>query len=208
MVNNNALRKVFLPSLLLIGFLTFCGKGVETLEIGKKAPMTDRVMKDISGRSYSLKDLKKENGLAVIFTCNTCPFVKAWDDRYPGLGETAKKNKIGMVLVNPNERKRDNGDSFDDMKVFAEKNGYNTPYLLDEKAKLANSFGAKTTPHVFLFNENMELVYEGAIDDNFKDKNNVDHPYLSNAMNASAKGEKIQPQTTKATGCSIKRNEP
>src|SRR5690242_11277771 len=87
----------------------------EMLAVGKKAPKTDVKMMDISGKKVSLSDIKKENGLLVIFSCNTCPFVLAWENRYPALGEQCTKNKIGMVLVNSNEARRKGDDSMDEM---------------------------------------------------------------------------------------------
>src|SRR5215510_2338566 len=91
----------------------------EMLAIGTKAPKTDVKMKDISGKSVSLNDIKKTNGLLVIFSCNTCPFVLAWEDRYPSLGEQCTKSNIGMVLINSNEARRKGDDSMDEMKKHA-----------------------------------------------------------------------------------------
>jgi hypothetical protein len=85
---------------------------------------------------------------------------------------------------------------------------YSYPYLLDEKSRLANAFGAKTTPHVFLFNSVDKLVYKGSIDDNHKDINQVKNFYLKDAMKQSATGKKVFPNETKAVGCSIKRYTP
>lgn len=177
----------------------------EPLAIGKKAPMQDVKMKDISGEQWSLNDLKKENGLLVIYSCNTCPFVIAWEDRYPTIGEFCKANNIGMVLVNSNVAKRSDDDSFDNMKSHAIEKGYNTAYVVDENAALADAMGARTTPHVFLFNKDMELAYRGAIDDNHKSVNEVTTPYLNKAIESLAIGETIRTPETKALGCSIKR---
>ena len=188
-----------------IGILSAFNLVNEPLAIGEKAPLQDVKMKDISGEQWSLNDLKKENGLLVIYSCNTCPFVIAWEDRYPELGEFCKANNIGMVLVNSNVAKRDGDDSFDNMKSHAKEKGYNTAYVIDENAALADAMGARTTPHVFLFNKNMELAYRGAIDDNHKSANEVSTPYLNLAIENLANGKTINPAETKALGCSIKR---
>lgn len=181
----------------------------KTLEIGEKAPKTDYKMTSIQGENYSLNNLKKENGVLIIFSCNTCPFVLAWEDRYPKIAALADKNKLGFALVNSNEAKRsseDQADSMEKMKQHASEKGYDhLTYLLDKNSKLANAFGAKTTPHVFLFNQNLELLYEGAIDDNFKDASAVENQYLQDAIINLLKGNKIDPNNTKAIGCSIKR---
>ncbi len=176
------------------------------MEIGQKAPKSNHQMDAIDGSSKSLDDLKGENGICVIFSCNTCPYVIAWEDRYNELEAMCKKNKVGFVLVNSNEAKREGADSLEKMKEHAEEKSYNQyAYLEDENHVLADAFGATKTPDVFLFNNKMELVYKGAIDDNMKEKDNVAEPYLKNAVKAMIAGEKANPNTTKAIGCSIKR---
>ncbi len=176
----------------------------EPLEIGAKAPMTDVEMQGVSGTSYSLEDVAGENGLLVIFTCNTCPWVKAWEDRYPQIAAQAEEQGIGLIMPNPNEAYRDNGDSMADMQARAEEQGYTFPYVLDEGAQLADAFGATRTPDVFLFNADMELVYRGAIDDNARDAEAVEERYLFDAMTAMVNGTEIEPQVTKSIGCTIK----
>lgn len=176
------------------------------LSLGDKAPLSDLKMTGISGEQVSLNDLKGENGLLVIFSCNTCPFVLAWEDQYPALGKLTTENKIGMVLVNSNEAKRKNEDSMSAMKEHSEKAGYNCPYVIDEDSKLANAFGAQTTPHVYLFNAEMELVYRGSINDKFEQRDKTATKfYLEDAINKLLKSEEIDPADTREIGCSIKR---
>jgi hypothetical protein len=88
----------------------------EVLSLGEEAPLADLQMRDVSGKEQSLNGLKKEKGLLVIFSCNTCPFVLAWEDQYPGLGELTEKLDLGMVLINSNEKKRLGDDSMEEMK--------------------------------------------------------------------------------------------
>lgn len=205
------MKKVSLLAVLaLAAFVTFSftlgGEKYETLKIGKTAPMQDYMMSNPDGDTFSLKTLAKENGTLIIFSCNTCPFVVAWEDRYPEIAEMAEGLNIGFALVNSNTLKREDEDSPEAMMDHAEENGYSEiPYLIDQNSQLANAFGAKTTPHVFLFDAEMKLVYEGAIDDNFKEAEAVKATYLKDALNNLAEGKKINPQTTKAIGCSIKR---
>lgn len=179
--------------------------GNNELDIGDKASHTDVKMQCVSGVNLSLDDAKKDNGLLLIFSCNTCPFVIKWEDRYNGLKEFAEKNDIGMVVLNSNYQKRNDDDSYEAMKKHAKKNAYNFPYLVDKESLLANSFGGKTTPHVFLFNNDFKLVYKGAIDDNYDDASKVNKPYLKNAMKSLASDKVIQLAETKPIGCSIKR---
>ena len=184
----------------------FAFKGSSGLELGNEAPMADTKMMDVSNKEYSLNDIKGKNGLLVIFSCNTCPFVLGWEDTYPELGKLTKQNNIGMVLVNSNEAKRGNADSMESMKKHYKEAGYNSYYVLDSDSKLANTFGAKTTPHVYLFDKDMKLAYKGSINDKYEGREDkASKMYLKDAINAMVKGEEINPATTKQIGCSIKR---
>jgi len=178
------------------------------LKIGSTAPKPELKMDDVSGTSFALKDLKDKNGLLVVFSCNTCPFVLAWEDRYAKISEICKEQEIGMVAINSNEAKRlenNMDDSMEAMKKHAKEQGYQFNYLLDKDSKLAIAFGATKTPQVFLFNNDLELKYTGAIDDNLKDASKVDNEYLTKAIHNLANNEKINPDTTPALGCSIKK---
>ena len=203
------MKTILICSLMMMA-ATFTSEVNEVLEIGAKAPMTEVKMQDISGKSLSLSDIKQENGLVVIFSCNTCPFVvggrgEGWEGRYNKVYEMCQSHKVGMVLVNSNEAKRDGDDSFKEMKSHAKEEGYKSFYVVDERSALANAFGAKTTPHVYMFNSNMELAYKGAIDDNGDSAANVKEAWLTNAVSNLVIGEKIDPNSTKNLGCSIKR---
>ena len=184
------------------------------LEPGDTAPMLARPMMDISGNSIALQDVAMENGLLVVFSCNSCPFVvgregrsDGWETRYNSTDAMAESMKIGMVLVNSNTAKRDGDDSYTEMKKRAMDAAYTMPYLLDEDHKLADGFTARTTPHVFLFNGDLELVYSGAIDDNVNDGGDVKKHWLDDALAQLAEGKRVKPSQTKALGCSIKRAE-
>ncbi len=177
----------------------------KTIEIGTAIPAATVKMKDISGKMISLKEQVKSNGLLVMFSSNTCPFVVMWEDRYDDVRDFCAKNNIGFVLVNSNEMKRTGDDSFDEMKKHASEKKYNCMYALDQNSEVANAFGAKTTPHVFLFDKTQKLVYKGAIDDNYKDPSSVKVNYIENAVNSMLQGKKISPNSTTPVGCSVKR---
>lgn len=199
------LTSIFALTILFFAFKIGEEKTIEPISIGTPAPKTDLKMMDISGKEISISEIKKDNGLLVIFSCNTCPFVIAWEDRYPGLAEMCEKNNIGMALVNSNEAKRKGDDSLDEMKKHAREKNYHCFYSLDENSVLANAFGAKSTPHVFLFDKDLKLAYRGAIDDTEgKEKQPKDH-YLIDAIVNMTSGKTIAPNDTKAVGCSIKR---
>jgi thioredoxin-related protein len=202
------MKRIFETSILVLAIVASFSafKPNEVLSLGKEAPMEDLPLADVNGEQQTLKTLKKEKGLLVIFSCNTCPFVLAWEDQYSELGEITDKSDIGMVLVNSNEKKRQGDDSMDEMKQHASEMNYNVPYVVDANSKLADAFGAKTTPHVFLFDENMKLVYRGSINDKYENKSKeVSKHYLKEAINQLSKGEEVSNEDTREIGCSIKR---
>ncbi|MFQ6616507.1 MAG: thioredoxin family protein [Fidelibacterota bacterium] len=174
------------------------------LDLGSDIPMGDVEMMDVSGERVSLQEAMGPNGLLVIFSCNTCPWVKAWEDRYLSIADAYLPKGIGMIAINSNEAFRRRGDSLKDMKGQAEEMGYDFYYTLDRDSRLARAFGATRTPHVFLFNPQGELVYRGAIDDNARNANKVKQPYLSNAIDQMLSGKPVSVTSTKALGCTIK----
>lgn len=181
------------------------------LTIGAPMPAAEVVMKDVVGGERTLASLNGGNGVLVIFSCNTCPFVvgsdgsAGWEGRYPELAALCERSKLGFALVNSNTAKRDAGDSFTDMQLHYKEKGYQGHYLLDEENVVADAFAARTTPHVFLFNKELKLVYKGAIDDNVDDPKAVTKHYLKDAIAALVEGKAVEPAVTKNLGCSIKR---
>lgn len=207
------MRTILLTSICLSLFLMSASDDRPEINIGDKLPMAGKKLKNIDNSKNSLESYAKDRGLLVIFSCNTCPFVvgndsfEGWEKDYKKIMEHANKNDIGFVLINSNEAKRKKGDSFKDMIQRAEKYKYDMPYLYDKNHEVADAFGAKTTPHVFLFDASMSLMYKGSIDDSYKptvDKENAE-PFLINAMLNDATGESISPNSTSPKGCSIKR---
>lgn len=174
------------------------------LGIGSQMPNTDYLLNDISGNQITLDEIKGENGTLIIFSCNTCPWVIRWEDRYVEIANSYLKKGIGMIAINSNVARFNGDDSLYKMKKHAKEKKYNFPYAQDPKAKLAYAFGATKTPHVYLFNDKDNLVYRGAIDDNARDADAVEEPFLSNAIDQLLAGRKIKKTTSKAIGCSIK----
>lgn len=175
------------------------------LKIGSKAPMIDLKVADVSGRTISLGEVAQANGLLVIFTCNTCPWVTKWEDRYLEISSIAKLNRIGMIALNPNEGYRQRGDGLEEMVKRVRKAGYDFPYALDKDHQIADAFGVSRTPQVYLFNNNLELVYVGSIDDNADSAVSVKESYIKDAIQQLLAGEKLKRPNTKSSGCTIKR---
>jgi thioredoxin-related protein len=192
-------------------FFLFMWHGFAQLRVKDKAPMQLIDMKSVNGNMYSLNSLKKDKGLIVIFSCNSCPFVvgsddfPGWEMQYDSLYNEALANDIGFVLVNSNEGKRSQADSYEEMIKHAKEQNYTMPYVVDEQAALANAFGAKTTPHVYFFDQKLTLIYTGSIDNSWDKGRKNDQFYLFDTIKAHGKGKKIKPNTTEPKGCGIKR---
>lgn len=201
-----------LASIAAIGALSLMPHDpLPDLTIGTAMPAADVKMKDVSGKEITLKDAQGKGGLLVIFSCNTCPFVvgsegsEGWEGRYPELAAYSQRYGVGVAFVNSNEAKRDQGDSFADMQARYKEMRYSGSYVLDAGNKVADAFGARTTPHVFLFDKDLKLAYKGAIDDNVGKASDVKEKYVEKAIANMVEGKTIDPATTRNIGCSIKR---
>ncbi|MBK8225871.1 MAG: thioredoxin family protein [Flavobacteriales bacterium] len=198
-------------SLIALGTVAIAAHELPNLNIGDAMPAADVKMKNVDGEMASLKDLAGRNGTLVIFSCNTCPFVigsegsEGWEGRYPELMAVGARFGVPVVLINSNEAKRGDGDSFADMQARYKEKKYTGAYLLDEGHKVADAFGARTTPHVFLFDKNHKLAYKGAIDDNVAKASEVKERWAYNAIDKMVAGQPVDPSSTRNIGCSIKR---
>lgn len=201
---------VLIPTLVLL-ITSLKMKDGDSLKIGKKMPLSTLEMTGIDGQNYTLGTLKKTNGIVVIFSCNTCPFVvgndgfEGWEKQYNDLHQIALRKGFGFVLVNSNEAKREGEDSLDEMINHAKKAKYTMPYVVDQDSKLADEFGAKTTPHVFVFDSKSKLVYKGSIDNIWDSKRTETLPYLINVMDHLTGDTDLIEKSTPPRGCSIKR---
>lgn len=200
------MKKLLLfPAVALIA-MSFVAVEIKPIDLGTAIPNADKKMENVSnGKWVSLNDSKKENGLLVIFSCNTCPYVIAQESRITNAQNMADRMKFGVVIINSNEDKRTSDDSRDAMKKYAEKQKYTAPYVIDSMSVMADAFGATRTPECFLFDKNGKLVYRGSIDDSPKDESAVKNHYLSDAMAAVAKNAPVAVGTSVSSGCTIKR---
>ncbi|MDB4534763.1 thioredoxin family protein [Vicingaceae bacterium] len=165
---------------------------------------TDFNLKGTDGKSHSLAEIKDAKGYIVIFTCNHCPFSKMYEDRIIALQTKYEAKGYPVIAINPNDPKANADDSFDKMIVRAKEKGFNFWYLFDDGQKIFPQYGATKTPHVFLLDNKRVVKYIGAIDDNARDEKSIEVKFLENAIEALDAGKKINPETTKAIGCSIK----
>lgn len=167
----------------------------------------DFELTNVDGAKVSLSGMENAKGAFVIFSCNTCPYVKAYEDRMIQLHEKYAPQGYPVIAINPNDAQVSPGDSFDAMKKRAQEKDFPFPYLHDESQEVIKAYGGSRTPHVYLLNkENGKFIvkYIGAIDNNYQDASAVTQHYASDAVEAVMKGQNIAEETTKAIGCSIK----
>ena len=168
---------------------------------------TDFTLKSTEGKMVSLKDYRNARGFIVIFTCNHCPFAKAYEDRIIALDKKYSKLGYQVIAINPNNPAKQKEDSFDLMKVRAKEKGFTFPYLFDDGQKIYPQYGATKTPHVYILQNTTigyQVKYIGAIDDNHEDEGSVKQKYVEEAVNALLSNKEIEIKETKAIGCSIK----
>ena len=200
----NKIIQTFIKILFLSVLFSF--KGIDNiLPIGGELPKGDVKMLSVNGNMVSMRDVKKPNGLLVIFSCNTCPFVIRNQQRTQIVCTYAQQNNIGVILINSNEGQREDEDSFKEMQVYAREQGYQWNYVVDKNNEIADGFGATRTPECFLFDKALKLSYHGAIDDNPGDDKNVKRHYLNEAINELLSGKDISIKESRSVGCGIKR---
>jgi hypothetical protein len=193
-----------LPLMGILSFYPSHFRG-DTLPIGSGLPKPEILVKDVSGKTVSLAQAKGANGLLVMFTCNTCPYVIRNQERTKEICGYAADRKIGVMLLNANEGDRNGGNSFEEMQAYAKAQSYNWYYALDDKSVLADAFGASRTPECYLFDKSGKLVYHGAIDDSPGDPQQVKRHHLQAAIDETLAGKAVSVKETRSVGCSINR---
>lgn len=172
------------------------------LNFDAQAP--DFALKGTDGKTYKLSDYKNKKAVAVIFSCNHCPYVKAYEDRMIALAKEYQPKSVQFLVISSNDPGKYPEDSFDNMAKRAKEKGYLFPYLYDETQQIAKAYGAQRTPEVFLFDAAMRLRYHGAIDDQYEDPSKVTKRYLKDALDAVLAGREPAIQETPPVGCTIK----
>jgi peroxiredoxin len=175
-----------------------------SLALGQPAPLADTKMKNVSGKELSIAEVKGAKGTLVVFTCNHCPWARAWHSRIVTLGNQSMKRGVGVIAINANDPTAYPEDDFATMQSNAKKTKMGFPYVVDATSDVARAFGATRTPEAFLFDAEGKLVYHGTIDDNAKQPDQVKARYLEDAVNALVNGKEIALAETKALGCGIK----
>ena len=201
---------------VLLFLFSFAGKPIKdepvTLAIGATAPNFKLPATD--GKIYSLANFAKSKILLIIFTCNHCPTAQAYEDRIIQLTNDYKNKGVQVIAISPNDPSAvrldelgysDMGDSFADMKIRSKQKKYNFPYLYDGKTQgVAKAYGPVTTPHVFIFDKERKLRFQGRIDDvenPTKKPNTMD---TRAALDELIANKEVTNKTTKVFGCSVK----
>ena len=164
-------------------------------------------LKNVDETTVSLSDYSDQKGVILVFTCNPCPFAKAYEKRIIQLDQKYASQGYPVVAINPNNAEISPEDTFESMKVRAEEKQYPFPYLKDETQEIYKAYGATRTPHIFLLENKggkFKIAYIGAIDDNAMDASAVPQRYLEAVIVVLISLDTPNPSTTKAIGCLIK----
>ncbi|MFN8923172.1 MAG: thioredoxin family protein [Sphingobacteriia bacterium] len=194
--------KTLILMIAAMGALAYAGPG-KGYQVGDK--VRDFELENVDGKLVKLADYGDKKALVVIFTCNHCPYSKAYENRIIQLQK--EYGEVAPVLaINPNAPTVED-DSYEQMKTRAREKGFTFPYLLDADQAVAQRFGAERTPHTYLLKrvgKEWVVAYTGAIDDNAGDEEGVQKSYLADAIEAVAAGKAPEQPNTKAIGCTIK----
>ena len=184
--------------------------GLKAPESGYKVgdTATDFNLKNTDGKMVSLSQYKDAKGFIVVFTCNTCPYSVAYEDRLIALDKKYKSKGYPVIAINPNNPVKSKAENFDAMVIRAKEKGFTFPYLVDEGQKVYPVYGATKTPHVYILNKEnnaLKVAYIGAIDNNYSDAAAATEKYAEKAVDALLNKKNVDPNTTKAIGCGIKK---
>lgn len=175
----------------------------EELKIGSNAP-TFTNLPGTDGKKYSLSSFADKKISVIVFSCNHCPYVQAYEERMIAFQRDYASKGVQFVAINSNETVHYPEDNFDEMVKRAKLKGYIFPYLRDEDQSVANAYGATHTPEFFVFDEKRKLRYRGKFDDNYQNPSAVKANYLRNAVDALLAGNEVAEPETYSIGCTIK----
>lgn len=198
------MKKLILLMLIAVSGMAFKLAG-EGYKVGDTA--TDFKLKNVNGKTVSLANYKAAKGYIVVFTCNHCPYAKAYESRIMDLDKKYAAKGYPVIAISPNDPVAEPADSFEKMQEQATKKGYTFPYLIDETQDITRAYGAKATPHVYVLQKTPTgnvVKYIGAIDDDTENTKADKVKYVEGAVNALLNGKQPEVTATKAIGCSIK----
>lgn len=205
------MKRTFLTitGLLVVVAILFTNASVDEIngyKVGDYA--TDFNLKNVDGKMVSMSNYPSAKGFIVVFTCNTCPYAKAYEQRIIDLHKTFSPKGFPVIAINPNDPSQSAGDSMEEMKTRASDRNYPFPYLRDDVQDITSAYGATKTPHVFVLNKEAakkyKVEYIGAIDDSPREAADASEKYVESAVNALLSGKKPAVKEKRAIGCTIK----
>jgi peroxiredoxin len=198
------MKKLLTLAFISIGF--FANAQTVTLKPGQTAP--DFSLKSTEGKKVSFSDYPDAKGYIVVFTCNDCPYAKAYESRIMDLDKKFSSAGYPVIAINPNDPDVVPGEAFDEMKALAKSKHYSFPYLFDAGQTVTDQYGAKATPHTFVIQKTKEgniIKYTGAIDNDTEDENPAKIKYVEQVIASLMKNEAPAYTVTRAIGCTVKR---
>ena len=172
------------------------------MPLGTSAPRFSLL--GVDGETWSLDSFVDAELLVVIFTCNHCPYAQACEGRLIAIQEEYGPKGVRLVAINPNDDVKYPEDSFAKMKERAAQKGFNFPYLRDESQEVARVYDAACTPDIFVFDRDRKLLYNGRIDDNWQQPDQVTRNDLRAVLDAALEGKTVDFDHVPSMGCSIK----
>lgn len=209
------MKKPILPlmytfCLLVVGMLLAATTASNTgYQVGDKA--RDFKLKNVDGKMLSMADYKDAKGFIVTFTCNTCPYSVAYEDRIIALHNKYAPKGYPVIAINPNDVTASPKDSYADMQQRAKDKKFPFAYLHDETQEITRAYGATRTPHLYIVQKQKDNTYKvayiGTIDDNSRDASKVEKKYAEAALDELVANKAVSQPNTKAIGCTIKWRE-
>jgi peroxiredoxin len=173
------------------------------IALGSPAP-DFRDLPGVDGKHYSLSDFKGKTALVVVFSCNHCPYVQAYEDRINAIARDYAPKGVALIAINANDARAYPDDRFEEMVKRARAKGFVFPYLRDETQAVARAYQAECTPEVYILDETQTVRYHGGIDDNYREPARVTQHWLRDALDDLLADRAIAEPETRAIGCSIK----
>jgi peroxiredoxin len=193
------LKKIFISSIFSFILITQSSAQNDTTSL-------DFSLKNVNGNMFSLNDYHNAKGFIVVFTCNHCPFAKLYPKRLNKLNKKYHHKGFPLLAISSTDTVLYAEDTYDNMVIKANKEKFNFPYLYDSAQSVAKLFNAERTPQAFVLlkeNNNWVIKYNGAIDDNGAEPKKVKVDYVSDAVEALLKNQKVLITETKSIGCKI-----
>ena len=172
------------------------------LHAGDPAP--DFELPGVDGKTYRLGDFANRKLMLVVFWCNHCPYVQAWEGRMVEIGRRYQPQGVGIVLINSNDARAYPEDRLESMVQRAAEKRYPFPYLQDESQDVARAYGALVTPHPMLFGPDRKLLFQGRIDNDHQHPERANEKYLGRALDQALAGQPVMPSALPVAGCTVK----